>query len=33
MSILSQSLHTLVSRHFVSLMLLSVWHNCSLFMG
>ena len=28
MSVLSQSLLTLVSGHLVSLMLLSVWHNC-----
>ena len=33
MSILSQSLLALVSRHLVSLMLLSVWHNFNNFYG
>jgi hypothetical protein len=28
MTILAQTLLTLVCRHLVSLVLLSVWHNC-----
>ena len=32
MSVLTQSLLTLVSSHLVSLVLLSVWHNFSFFM-